>query len=193
MDSALKPGRKALKDPKIESVDSFKELSGAGFTAYSLGPVYVYAGVQDCLPEAFAAEQTSKDVRGTILHFERPVIARCEQWNTMLEVMDTESFQFFMSWMMALQLVDRQAGRFSLVRHYRAPLFDPIAADKKQVFLPITLDVFCPSSLQCDIKPKAWVSDPKKVPFYVDFEMRKPDSEVVKIGAAAMSMLKEMT
>jgi hypothetical protein len=73
MDSAAKPDRVSMRDPGLTAIGSIVELERAGFAAFTLGPVYVYGSVKEDLCECFAGE-TGRDVRGTRVRFDRPIM-----------------------------------------------------------------------------------------------------------------------
>ena len=189
MDSSPKPALAALRDPGLTKAGSIRELEQEGFAVFTLAPVYVYGGVKENLCESFAGE-TGRDVRGTSVRFDRPVVARCEAWNYILDVMDAESFLYFKDWLMRLQLADSQGGRFYLVRHCLAPLLDPFALARTGRPVPATLNVFTLSGLKGFLKPHDRAASYAAAPLFVDFTRLPPEPDVVRIGTAALEALR---
>lgn len=193
MAEIFKPEGNFLRGVNLAKISSFSELRKEGFTPLALGPLYVYAGVQLPLINAFASEKTAgqpSDVYCTDMHFERPVIARCQEWNYMLDIMDTQSFQWFKKWMLGMQFVDQATGRFNLPRHYVAPLLDPILLDTKRIAIPDTLDVFSVSGRRMLLKPVVGV-DPKNTPACVDFTQEPPEEETNTLAYKVLKLMKD--
>lgn len=192
----LKPGDSPLKVPAgIATCSSLKALELEGYTAFSLGPVYVYAGVNESIPSRFCQENIpgrKSDVYGTTIHFERPVIARCQNWNYILDVMDTKNFQWFKQWMLANQFASRENKTFFVPRHYRAPLLDPIALDKLEKQIPTALDVFTVSGLKGLMRPVCELTAYTQAKSYIDFNILPPEEDVVVMGRTTLKLLNEV-
>jgi hypothetical protein len=184
------PGR--VLEPKLSRIGSLNELTGAGFTAFALGPVYVYGGVQDDLVAAFAAERAPgrpQDVHATVVRFDRPVLAACKEWSCILSIMDSENFEWFKDWMTRLQLVDRQRQTFWLVRYLFAPVMDPILLDSTGGRQHTSIPVFSLSGMLGRIVPHHGVSHYDAAPEYIRFSVLPPDPEVVKLGSIALEVI----
>ena len=182
----------------LSKADTLEQVRKAGYELFSLGPVYVYAGVKESLPNKFAEETSddvegrSKDIRGTTVHFERPIVARCAEWNMILDIMDTESFQWFKKWMLSMQFTDRVARTFYVPRHYVAPVLDPIAFDRLNQSIPSGLDVFSVSGMKGSLRPVMGFTDKSKVKSYVDFVSAPPDEDVQIMGKKVLDILKDL-
>lgn len=188
MGSEAKPHRRQLRDPKIAKIASFSELRAAGFVPYLLGPVYAYGKVEEDLAECFAGEM-NRDVAGTFVHFDRPVVARCEHWNNVLSVMDAVNFLWFKDWMMKLQLADKQRKKFYLVRHYVAPIVDPFMLDQIAQVQAESVDIFSVSGMGGLLQPKGNLASYADAKQYVDFDQLPPEEEVKVLGRAALEIL----
>lgn len=191
-DHAAKPDPGRLIEPKLDKIGSLAELDREGFTVFALGPVYVYGGVQDDLVAAFAAErepERPQDVMATLIRFDRPVIAACREWSFILNVMDLHSFAWFKKWMLALQLIDRRRDAFWLIRHYLAPMLDPILLDSDKGRKAEFVDVFCPSGMRGRIVPVTGLSRFEDAPEYIKFTVEQSEPEVVRLGRAALEVL----
>jgi hypothetical protein len=199
-----------LKPVRTEGAKSLAELDEEGLVAFSLGPVYAYAGVNEDIVRRFSMEldgQTVKDavirgglarieshrldVRGAHLRFERPVIARCMQWNQVLSVLDKESFPHFKKWLLAQQFVNRAEKKFYVVRHYIAPILDPLALDLKGLAVPASLDVFSVSGLRGSLKPAGNVTDKAHARSYIELEGLPPEEDVILLGRQALQIVRE--
>lgn len=189
--SDLQPGHNYLRPVNISKVDSFEELRKEGFTPFSLGAMYVYVEIDRDLVQEFAKEQMPgrPEVHGTTMHFDRPVIGRCAEWNSILNIMDTPSFQWFKKWMIAQQYVHRARRRFYTSRHYIAPLLDPIRLDTKRLGSPTTLDIFAPAGMSGTIKPVTGVTKLEDTKQLVDLVVAPPDEDVIVLGRAALNIV----
>lgn len=189
---ALKPEPGRVIEPKLTKVGSLEEFMSEGFTVFALGPVYVYGGVQDDLVAAFAAERDPgrpQDVHATLARFDRPVLAACKEWSFILSIMDSENFDWFKKWMMALQLVDRQRKTFWLTRHHMAPVLDPFLVDAGKARKPTYLDLFSLSGMAGQIVPVHALERYEDASEIINFFVRPPDPEVVKLGTVALEVL----
>ncbi len=190
--SGNKPEPRRVIEPKIKSIASFEELAKEGFTMFSLGPVYAFGGVTDDLIAAFAAENKegrNQDVLCTTAQFERDVIKRCGPWNSLMYVMDLDNFQWFKSWMLGMQFVNRQAKTFNVVRHHMAPIADPLMMDAGTGVKAAALPIFCLSGIKAQMVPIAYLKSHKMAPAVVDFHYMSPEPDVVVVGKAALEVL----
>ena len=185
-DSEAKPEYGFVRDPKLGSVQSFAQLHSLGFVPFTLGPVYVYAGIQDDLIKSFAGE-TQREVLSTTLQFERAVLCRCQEWNYILQVMDLENYRQFKNWMQALQPIDRRQKRFFVVRRFDAPVLDPLLLDQAGQTQPTHLDVFSVSGLESLIKPKDSIQAFASAPREIDLLRLAPEPDVLVLGKAALA------
>lgn len=193
MGDVLKPEGNYLRSVNLAKISSFDELRKEGFTPLALGPMYVYAGVRLSLINAYASEKTQlhpSDCFTTTMHFDRPVIARCEEWNYMLDIMDTASFQWFKKWMLGMQFVDKATKRFNIPRHYVVPMLDPIQLDTKNIAVPTTLDVFSVSGRAMLLKPITGVS-PINAPICVDFVQAPPEEDIQVLANKVLNIVRE--
>jgi hypothetical protein len=188
-----RPGGVYTRAVNLAKVDSFAELRKEGFTPYALGPVYVYAEVGWDLVQHFARDKDPKcpEIFSANMHFDRPVLARCEAWNNILDIMDTPSFQWFKKWMMGQNFVNRDKHKYFETRHFFAPILDPIILDNKRLGVPETLDTFCCSGRRAMMKPVANNTKPEDTLRYVDFETLPPDEDVVVRANAALRIVGE--
>ncbi len=189
---SLKPEPGRVLEPKLTKVGSLAEVAAEGFSVFALGPVYVYGGVQDDLVAAFAAERAPgrpQDVHATVIRFDRPVLSACKEWSFILSVMDSENFEWFKEWMLGLQLVDRQRKTFWLTRHHMAPILDPFLLEAGKDRVPSHLDLFSLSGMRGQIIPVHPLDRYEDAPEIVQFYVRPPDAEVVRLGTAALEVL----
>ena len=119
--------------PKNEAkfMASFAELQKEGITPFALGPIYVYAGVQEDIVRRFVSEQPKKamhyeikagvgyiprednlEPRGAVLEFKHDVLTFCREWNTVLNVLDSQSYMHFKKWLLAQQFANRAERKF---------------------------------------------------------------------------------
>jgi hypothetical protein len=211
----MKPGELPSEGPppkpvQADGAKSLSELDKEGLVAFALGPVYVYAGVREDIVRRFVMEmdgQTVKsavvkdhlarieshrlDVRGTTMHFERPVLARCMDWNNILNVMDKESYPHFKKWLLEQQFVNRAEKKFYVVRYYIAPVLDPLTLELKGLALPAVLDVFSVSGLKGVLRPMGNLSDKTQAKSFVDFEGLPPEEDVIVLGRKALRIIEE--
>lgn len=198
-----------------DKVDSFKLLNELGYTAYSVGPIYAYAGVSEDIEERFLREAfesrpvdptltalaAAGAVRpldkpsatyGTIWQAPRQVIARCESWCTLLAIMDTLSFEWFKQWLLSNTFVSREKRTYAVPRLYEAPVMDPFywAVHGKEI--PTMLHVFSVSSIRWSLKPVTSVLDKALTPSFVDLQVKPPDEDVRKEGAKILKVVKDL-
>lgn len=189
---APKPEPGKVIEPKLTKVGSLEEIRSEGYTAFAMGPVYVYGDVRDDLVASFATERDPgrpADVFATTARFERPVLAACRDWSFVLSLMDTTSFQWFKQWMLGLQLVDRGKRTFWVARHYSAPILDPFLLDAGKEAKGEAIDLFSLSGLKGQIIPVHGFAKHEDAPEYVKFMVRPPEEEVVRVGKAALEVL----
>ena len=187
-------GKLAGDDSPLHKISSFDELAREGYVPFSVGPLYVYCGVERSLVEAFIASEHDKDMYGrdkeifhTTMRFEHPVVGQCEFWNYILDVMDFWSYQWFKKWMLSLQFLDHKKKNFYVPRHYLAPVADPIIYGQHRQKKPATLDVFSPASIRWTITPRTGLTDLALLPATVVFNSTPPIEEVRTLG---LQMLK---
>jgi hypothetical protein len=211
----MKPGELPSEGPlpkpvRTDGAKSLSELDEEGLVAFALGPVYVYAGVREDIVRRFVMEMDGQsvksavvkdhlarieshrlDVRGTTLHFDRAVLARCMDWNNILNVMDKESYPHFKKWLLEQQFVNRAEKKFYVVRCYAAPVLDPLTLDLKGLALPVTLDVFSVSGLKGALRPLGYLSDKAQAKSFIDFEGLPPEEDVIVLGRKALRIIEE--
>lgn len=182
---------KALREPKLGNANRFSslaELEKEGFTAFVLGPVYVYAGVGESIPERFAAEDIKNrpaEVHGAWFEFDHPLVARCEHWNYRLDYMDLKSYEYFKIWMLAQVFVNRQKRDVIVPRRYSAPILDPFAF-VNNIGKPVSIDLYTVSTLQYLLRPRCEMPSYESAKFFVDFEKKPPEEDVVTMGRAML-------
>jgi hypothetical protein len=211
----MKPGDLPSEGPppkpvRTDGAKSFAELEEEGLVAFALGPVYVYAGVKEDLVRRFVMEMDGQvvknaviknrlarveshrlDVRGTTVHFDRPVMARCMDWNSILNVMDKESYPHFKKWLLEQQFVNRAEKKFFAVRHYVAPILDPLVLELKGLALPTVLDVLSVSGLRGLLRPVGYLSDKSQAKSFIDLECLPPEEDVIVLGRKALQIIEE--
>jgi hypothetical protein len=172
---------------------SAEALAKEGYAIFALGPLYVYAGIEDDILERFAADEcTERALKGRQpvggqIHFEHNVLARCEKWNKTLTVLDIESYGFFNSWMLAQTFVNRKARKYYVPRKMTAPMLDPLAlTHNKQI--AIALDVYTVSGIYARICPKCLGGARKDAKHFIDFEKCDPEPHVVTEGKMMLQM-----
>lgn len=178
---------------KAASPVSVQAYAKAGFSVFSLGPVYVYAGVEDDILERFAADECTeralkgRQVTGGQIHFDHNVLARCEKWNRALSVLDSESFGFFNSWMLAQTFINKLTRRYYVPRKMTAPVLDPVALmNNKQI--PIALDIYTVSGIYALIRPKDHSISRKDAKRFIDFERCEPEPHIVAEGKLMLQL-----
>lgn len=173
---------------KVKSLETLKEL---GFVAYSLGPIYVYSGVHESIPERFAAECDIPDrpdkVRGASLDFKHYVLARCELYNKRLEIMDSVAYPFFQSWMLAQMFVNRDQKNVYVPKRYLCPVLDPLAYEAGSK-VPASIDVYTTSSMRSLLRPVC-EAHAGNVNSLIDFERRDPEESVVTDGKKILQVM----
>jgi len=176
------------KVPGIENFASFAELRKEGLMPFTLGPLYVYADVHFSLINAFLDDERlvrPRDTRGGRFIFDRPILARCEEWNYVVEVMDAPSFLAFKTWMPTNSFVDRPGRRFCVPKQFPSPMLDPLALDLKGVAVPEVLDVFTVSTTKVLLRPICEQTYETVKP-YVDFRRAAPEAEVMARAEAVL-------
>ena len=182
---------KPLREPRLGDANRFAslgEIEKEGFTPFILGPLYVYAGIGESIPERFAAEPIKNrpaEVYGSWFEFQHPVVARCEHWNYRLDYMDTKSYEYFKIWILAQVFVNRPKRQIFVPRRYPAPLLDPFAF-VNNVGRPISIDVYTISGLEFLLRPKCELPTFESAKFFVDFEKKPPEPDVVEMGKAML-------
>lgn len=173
--------------------DSLEALLAEGFVAFTLGPVYVYAGVQESILERFAGDECveralKRQVVAGNIRFKHNVLSRCEQWNVMLDVIDIESWGIFTGWLMSQTFLNRPDRRYYVTRHCHAALLDPLAFDHGKR-IPTSLDVFTVSGLYSSIRPIGGGGLHAQAKSYIDFEKLPPEPHIVKEGRILLGMV----
>lgn len=150
-----KPNQETVENPtptKLSAIGSFAELRKEGFTPYSVGALYVHIGIPDSLAVRFVAELKEKrnlKPIGSELTFTNPVLNGCAEWDFLLDAMDDRSFGIFRGWLGSLKFYRKETNEYFSVRHYQAPVIDPID-NQTETFL----DVFCPEGMSGSVKPE---------------------------------------
>lgn len=197
-----------LRPSGEKGMTSFAELEKNGLVPFALGPVYVYAGVQEDIPRRFASEFDGKvmerneirnkvlttlqdrlEVRGNTAHFDRPVLARCQDWNYILNIMDAVSYVYFKKWLLEQQFVNRAEKKFFVPRLYSAPILDPLILDVKGLAVPASLDVYALSGFKGVMKPKGNLANKAEAQAFVDFQILPPEEDVVVLGRQALNIV----
>jgi hypothetical protein len=188
-----------LNRPDTDMAASMEELRGSGYVLFALGPVYVYAGIDTDLMRAFGSEEfmkgKPKDTRGMHVFFETPVLGKCDTWNFVLNVMDSESFPWFKQWLHAQQFCNRVSKRFYVVRHWVVPVLDPLALQAKDRPVAEAMDVFTVSGMKGLMRPRGFNAPSKNVKMlnrFIDFEVAPPEEDVQVLGNAALGIVRDM-
>ena len=173
--------------------DSMAKLYDEGYVLFSLGPLYIYAGINESIPIRFAGDECTqralkdKPVRHTNISFDHGILARCEMWNNTLDIMDAESYLCFKSWMLAQVFMNRVKKDVLVPRCCSAPVLDPLAFEiNKQI--PTSMDVFCTSGMYSRIVPKGSVTDYKQTKSFIDLERLQPEPIVIQMGKAMLTV-----
>lgn len=200
----------------LNGVETFSQIRKSGYMPFSLGPIYVYAGVPTSLIDSFrdaSEHDVSKrphEMRHTTIAFEHEVLAYCPGWMNIIDVMDTESYQWFKKWMLSLNFSDRVKKTFFVPRHYMAAVMDPVAWGLRQQLIPETLDVYGVSGIRGNLKPVSNFSGLTNVPVdeiinqnpdrldkiatpstYIRLEVHPPEEDVQITGKAMLNLLEE--
>jgi hypothetical protein len=189
---------------------SFLDLSADDMMPFALGPVYVYAGVKDDLVEKFKEEFEGRElshyevrnsrlfeekyklsVRAGVLRFERAIVARCREWNNLLNILDRRSYLHFTNWLLSQQFVDRAAKRFHLPRRYVSPILDPLAMDVLGMAKPVSLDIYCLSGLRGMIRPELDSVQYDSAKTFVDLKVLPPEEDTILLGRTALNIVRE--
>ena len=200
-----------LRPVNLTKTGSFAEIRREGYTPFSLGHVYVYAGVKESLPVVFAKEHLEKhkndkppeydelkpirvkcptEILHTTMHFERVVVSIAKEWSTIFDVMDTPSFQYFKQWLMAQHFASVERNTFFVPRFYMAPIVDPIVLDTKKFAVPDYLDVITVTGMRGGLKPVDLGINPSKVKEFISFEQIPPEESIVVMGSKALKSLR---
>lgn len=194
----VKPDGKSPFKPvniALDKVSCIEDIRKEGFTVFSLGPVYVYANVQESIPARFTMEDfpgTPTEMRHTTMHFERPVITRCELWNYVLDVMDTATYNAFKLWLVNCSFVDRAKHKFFKPKHYFAPCLDPITLDKMNLAVPTSLDIFGVSGVKGEIKPRTSFSGHDKAKSYIEIYKDIPSEDTIVEAKKALNFVENV-
>ena len=190
---------------------SFAELEKEGLTPFALGPIYVYAGVQEDIVRRFASEQPKQvrhydvkegvgyiprdytlNVRGMVLEFNHPVLTYCKEWNFLVNVLDSQSYMHFKKWMLAQQFANRLERKFFVPRLFAPPVLDPLALEAKGVSIPVSLDVYSVSRMRGVLYPKDIGLPKEQAKRSIEFVHRPPEEDTIKLGSAALKLLREV-
>lgn len=172
---------------RLSNVQSFAELRSEGFTPYSVGPLYVHVSVPDNLAVRFASELKDKKnltPLGSELSFADPVLSDCAEWDYMLDAMDTKSFGIFKGWLCSLRFVRKDPAEYYGVRHYQAPIIDPIDKVSKTY-----LDIFCPVCQVWTMKPLVTGIAYDQAPLQIRFTKAPGDPNMAAEGRVATQTL----
>lgn len=175
--------------PHLDVITSFAQLRTEGFCPFTLGPLYVYANVHFSLIDAFLRDDRQvrpPDTRGGRFIFDRSVVARCEQWNYVVEVMDVASYRAFKMWLPTNHFVDRPGKRFCVARQFPTPVLDPLVMSLKGDRVPEVLDVFTISSNRVLLRPICEQTY-DSVSACVDFQRSPPEAEVLVLAEATLT------
>jgi hypothetical protein len=189
---------------------SFAEMRKEGYTPFIMGPVYEYAGVQWDLVLKFAEEISGEpvrdaavkdgklevsthklDTRAVHVKFQHAICGNCPEWAYTMNIMDSPSFVHFKKWLLQQQFVSRAARRFYIVRHYVAPILDPLKLSVKNQAEPTTVDVFSVCGMRGSLIPVHSLSDYSEAKTLVEFKRAPPEEDVIKLGSAALKIVKE--
>lgn len=179
------------KAPGLENIASFAELRREGFMPFAMGPLYVYAHVHFSLIDAFLDDERlvrPQDTRGGRFIFGRPILARCEEWNYIVEAMDVPSYLVFKNWMPTNNFVDRPGRRFCVPKQFPSPVLDPLALDLKGLGIPEVLDVFTVSTNKVLLRPVCEQTYESVQPF-IDFRKAAPEVEVLVAAEAVLGLI----
>jgi hypothetical protein len=199
-------------DKHAHLMRSFDEMIKEGYTPFLLGPVYVYAGVQGDLFERFRDEvavapvRTAKyvagklnvtndrlDMRAMHLKFDLPIIANCPGWHNTLSILDTDSFLHFKKWLLCQQFVNREKRTFHVVRNYTSPIIDPLKLTATGKAEHTGVELFSVCGMRGSLVPKYLnLSDWSDARTYVEFVIKPPDEDVIKLGSAALKIMREI-
>ena len=191
---------------------SFAELQKEGLTPFALGPIYVYAGVQEDIVRRFVSEQPKKamhyeikagigyiprednlEPRGAVLEFKHNVLTFCREWNNILNVLDSQSYMHFKKWLLAQQFANRAEKKFFVPRLFTPPVLDPVALDlETPLAIPTSLDVYSVSGMKGILYPKDMGLPKEHAKAYIEFVHRPPEEDTIKLGSAALKLLREV-
>lgn len=172
--------------------ESMEKLCAEGFVLFSLGPLYVYAGIDESILERFAGDECTqkamqdKPVVAGTLHFQHMILARCEAWNSALDVMAKDAFDFFGSWMLAQTFINRQRKAFFVPRRMDAPVLDPLALEHDKR-IPIALPLYSVSGLHSVVRPRGFMSH-AAAPVCIDLERGPPEPHVIEMGTKMLNL-----
>jgi hypothetical protein len=166
---------------------SFEEANRDGYVLFSLGPLYVYASIQESIIDRFRSEHKDIEMKHDNIYFDRNVVARCEKWNYVLELMDRAVYPYFQQWMLAQIFMLREERNIIVPRRFLTPILDPFLFDKG-IRKPASMDVYTVSSMKKLLRPKCEVSF-EEAPSYIDFEFRAPEQEVISLGESMLPMV----
>jgi hypothetical protein len=200
----------ALDGSSMKLMSSFEELRKEGYTPFILGPVYEYAGVQWDLVQKFAEEMSGEEVRdaevkdgqlkvsthkletrAVHLRFEHVICGNCPEWSNTMNLMDAVSFPHFKKWVLGQQFVNKLERRFYIVRHYMAPILDPLKLSTKNQAEPTSIDVFSVCGMKASLVPVHSLGAHSEAKTFVEFKAAPPEEDVIKLGAAALKIMKE--
>lgn len=172
--------------------DSLAALEVEGYVMFSLGPLYVYAGVQESLPEIFAGDECTqkalkdKPVVSGICEFQHQILGRCEKWNNVLDVMPRDTFDFFSSWMLTQVFINRVEKTVFVPRRMSAAVLDPLAYAKGKK-IPTSLILYSVSGMHSIVRPRGHMSH-DQAKSYIDLERGPPEPHVITMGRAMLDL-----
>ena len=153
---------------KHEKCTSFSDIRNEGYEIFSVGPVYVYARVQQSLIDAFAKD-TSVDkpmtVENSILSFEDVVIKPCGWWSTRLEIMDKVNYMYFRAWMQKWVFMNKAAHKVYAATSYGVPILDPIMAAAGKAPSPDSFELYLLNTPSWSLVPKTMRKGVAGIPY----------------------------
>lgn len=177
----------------VSLASSMDELKREGFTAFFMGSVYVYASVMESIPERFAAENIAgrkEPVKSSVVHFDHAVAARCEAWNTDIEVMDNASYEQFKQWMLLQMFVNKGKRNVFVPMQYSVPILDPFSLARGKIN-PTVIDVYSVGSIKSTVRPICRIESRDKTKSFIDFESTPPVETVVTTGIEVLKTIGE--
>jgi hypothetical protein len=173
-----------VKKLSLKSPASMNELIQDGLIPFTVGPVYVYAGVDDDIINRFAGENILglKEVRVATFPFQHAVLVRCELWNYEIQAMDKDSYEKFQQWMQIQLFINKKEKNIFAPRLYRPPLMDPFAYQKNNTRTPTAMDVYSVNSMKSSLVPLSFIDNKVLTNTYIDFQRLGPEPEIVELG-----------
>src|SRR5512137_450098 len=185
-----RPDEKSVEKPDFKAQpENLAKMAEAGYTAYSLAPLYSHVGVESYIPGRFASEDDLKGhpgkIRGMILQFKHPVVARCGKWGLWLDVIETSSYAAFRDWLMSQFFVDREKQLVYAPLCCQASVLDPLAYSQGKRE-PVSLDIFTYTSTRGRLVPVDVSIDRTDAKPYADLKMDPPDYNIGVLSKAVL-------